>query len=146
MITRRLVLLSTLPLLALAGCATGPRIADISTRIPPIPQGMARIWFFRSASPIGGAVQPPIRVNGQVAGTSIPNGAFFRDVQPGDIRVTTETEAERALTFTIAAGEERFVRTFVIPGVFVGQIGSQLVDPSEAQPALASKAFTGTPL
>lgn len=107
---------------------------------------MARIWFYRSASPVGSAVQPPIRVNGQVVGTSTPNGAFFRDVQLGDIRVTTETEAERVLTFTIEAGEERYVRTLVIPGFFVGQVGSELVDASEGRPQVASKAFTGAPL
>lgn len=145
MTSRRSFLLGSLPVLALAGCASGPRMADMASRIPPIPQGKARIWFYRSASPVGSAVQPPIRVNGQVVGTSTPNGAFFRDVDPGDIRVTTETEAERVLTFTIAAGEERYVRTFVMPGFFVGHVGAELVDATEARPEVASKAFTGAP-
>ena len=48
-----------------------------------------------------------VLLNGQAVGRSRPNGAFYRDVPPGDYRVAVTTEATRQLTFTVAAGEER---------------------------------------
>ncbi|HYI83686.1 MAG TPA: DUF2846 domain-containing protein [Acetobacteraceae bacterium] len=115
----------------------------MSNQIQPVPTGMGRIWFYRKASPFGAAVQPSIYLNGQVVGQSSPNGAFFRDVQPGDYRVSTTTEAQHSLTFTLAPSEERFVQTYPVPGFLVGHVRAELVEPSEGRSAVASKAFTG---
>ncbi len=146
-ITTRRTLLGAAPGLAaaalLTACATGTRIADMGGQIQPARAGMGRVWFYRSASPVGSAVQPTIYLNGQAVGRSMPNGAFYRDLPPGDYRVTTTTEVERQLTFTLSPGEERFVRTFVMPGFFVGHVGAELVEPAEGREDVATKAFTG---
>jgi hypothetical protein len=146
MTTRRFLLAGAIGSASLvAGCATGTRIADMAGRIPPIPAGMGRIWFYRDSSPVGWALQPSIRLNGQVVGDSVPGGAFYRDVPPGNYNVSTSTEVEHRLSFTVTAAQERFVRTSVSMGLVLGHVSAELVDPSEARQAVATKAFTGRP-
>lgn len=143
---RSLLGLGTVGLAGLtAGCATGPRVAEVRNRIPPIPDGMGRIWFYRAGDLQGSAVQPAIRLNGQTIGDSVPGGAFFRDVPPGEYTVSTATEVERRITFPIAAGEERFVRTNIGMGFFIGRVTPELVDGASARPTVAELSFTGSP-
>jgi hypothetical protein len=117
-------------------------MSEMANRIPALPQDKGRIWFFRSSSPMGMAMQPSIVLNGQRVGNSIPGGAFWRDVAPGNYEVSTTTEIDNKLTFTMAAGEERFVRTYVAPGLMVGRVVPELVDAAEGRDALASKSLT----
>jgi hypothetical protein len=44
----------------------------------------------------------------------------------------------------VAAGEERFIRTYVAPGLMVGRVVPELVGPAEGRDALASKSFTAS--
>ena len=137
---RRLLMLSAAALLA--GCATGPSVSDLGARIPPIPQQMGRIWFYRSGTPFGAAVQPAILVNGSKVGDAVPGGAFWRDAMPGNYEVSTSTEVENKLTFTLAAGEVRFVETHIVPGILVGRIVPRLVQPEQGREDIASKSLT----
>ncbi|MFC7477967.1 DUF2846 domain-containing protein [Dankookia sp. GCM10030260] len=128
----------------LAACATGPRLSEMASRIPAVPQDKGRIWFLRSSSPVGMAMQPAIMLNGRKVGESIPGGAFWQDVVPGNYEVSTATEIDNRLTFTVTAGEERFVRTYVAPGLMVGRVVPELVDSTEGRDALASKSLTAS--
>ena len=130
-------------LLFLAGCATGSRLAEIQDTLPQLETEKGRIWFYRSRSLFGAAIQPPIRLNGEVVGDSVPGGVFFHDVVPGDFIVATTTEVERQLTFTIVKGQERFVKTSPGFGVLVGRIHPELIDPEEARSAIEGLSFTG---
>ena len=129
--------------LVLGGCASsGPRHAEIKSTLPALGAEQARIFFYRNASPLGAAIQPDIRLNGEVVGTSIPGGFFYKDVAAGNYVVSTTTERERQLTFTIAAKDIRYVRTTPSFGVFVGRIQPELVPAQEAEQEIADLHYT----
>lgn len=139
----RTILTMTLAVLVLAGCATGPKFSKISGTIPDLASAMGRIYFYRSSSPIGAGVQPAIMLNGTKVGNSVPGGVFFKNVKPGNYEVATSTEVERKLTFTIAAGQTRYVLTTVGLGFFIGRVYPTLVDPKVGSKAIQDLSFTG---
>ena len=144
------IIKSVLTLLAIvlfAGCAaTGPSLSEVAASIPPVPADKGRIYFFRGTSMLGAAITSDIRLNGRVVGVSQRSSFFFVDEAPGNCTVTTATEVERQLTFTLAAGETKYVRTSVSMGALVGRVNSILESPDVAKAELANLAYTGTPL
>ena len=140
--TNKLRVLGLVALLFLAGCATGPRLADIESTLPQLETEKGRIWFYRTGT-FGAAIQPSIQLNEEVVGKSVPGGVFFHDVDPGDYVVATSTEVERRLTFTIAKGQERFVKTSAGFGLLVTRIHPELIEPEEARLDIAGLSFTG---
>ena len=135
------LLLSTL-----AGCATGSSLTSMRDKIPPIPAGEGRIWFYRSSSPFGAAIQPSVNLNGKKVGESVPGGFFYVDTVPGPCVVTTATETDYSVKFVLDAAQERFVRTVIRMGVLVGRVAPELVDADEARRDIAGKSYTGPPL
>jgi len=131
-----------LPLL-LAGCASGPKLADMQAQIAPISAGQGRIWFYRGGSPVGAIVQPAISLNGRKVGESVPGGFFYVDAAAGPCVITTSTETDYSVKFVLQPREERFVQTVIRPGLLVGRVAPELVDPEEARKDLASKSYTG---
>jgi hypothetical protein len=127
-----------------SGCASGPQFSTVSRSLPPVSEGKARIFFYRSTGLIGAAIQPDIKLNGLVVGTSVPLGVFYVDRNPGNIVVTTTTEVEKRLTFTVAAGETRYVRCSVGLGVLTYRILPELVGESEAKREMADLSYIGT--
>ena len=131
---------------ACCGCASsGPRHEEMRDSIPAVEPGTGRIYFYRDSSIVGAAVQPEIRLNGEVVGRSIPGGFFYVDRAPGTHEVTTATEVERGLSFTLEAGETRYVKTSVSMGVLVGRVTPELVEPEQAAGELAGLSYTGDP-
>ena len=127
----------------LGGCAaSGPKLAEIKSTMAPLPADQGRIYFYRSSSMFGAAIQPDIRLNGEVVGSSKPGGFFYRDVKGGNQTVSTSTEVERQLTFTIAAKEVRYVRTSPSFGLLVGRVQPELVPSEEAEKELADLHYT----
>jgi Protein of unknown function (DUF2846) len=76
---------------------------------------MGRIYFYRTAL-IGAAVQPDVKLNGEVVGKAVPNGFFYADRPAGNYQVATETEVERKLTFTLERGQVRYARLNISMG------------------------------
>ena len=141
---RKLLIIATVCLAsALAGCASGPKFQTVESSIGTIPQGKARIYFYRSTT-AGAAVQPSVKLDGAVVGSAEPKGVFFVDRDPGDMEVSTATEVERKLTFTMAAGETRYVRLKMHLGLLVGHVIPELVDEKEAKDDIAGLAFAGS--
>ncbi len=130
----------------LSACASGPKMMEVKSSIPPLKSNEGRIYFYRVASMVGAAIQPSISLNGTVVGESKPGGFFFVDRAPGSIEVVTATEVERKLTFTLAASETRYVRTTTSFGVVVGRVQAGLVDRAEAEKELEETSYTGVPL
>jgi hypothetical protein len=58
--------------------------------VPPIPQGEARVWFYRDAGVYDSQQQPYILMNGAIIGVSQPSGSFYLDVRPGFYRVAVQ--------------------------------------------------------
>jgi len=131
-------------LMLLAGCAAiGSKFTEMKASIPALKQGEGRVYFYRSASMFGAAIQPEIRLNGAVVGSSVPGGFFFVDRPPANYEANASTEVERKLTFTLAAGETKYVRTSPSFGVLVGRINFDLVNGSEAAAEMEGLSFTG---
>ena len=127
----------------ISGCATGPTYSTVRDTIPVVPTDKGRIYFYRSGSPFGAAVQPSILLNGMNVGNSVPGGVFFKDVKTGNYEVATSTEVERKLTFTIAAGQVRYVKTTIGIGFFVGRVYPELVDRETGTKEIQDLSYTG---
>jgi len=125
------------------GCATGPKYAEVGKSIPPPAAGVGRIYFFRSNSLWGFAIQPDIRLNDVVVGSSKPGGFFYIDRPAGTYIGAATTETEKTLSFVLAAGETKYIRTSLGSGVLVGRIILDLEDPRKAQAEIETLSFTG---
>ena len=130
-------------LCGLVGCASGPRYGAVAATIPSIEDNRGRIYFYRSRTMFGAAVQADIRLNGEVVGKSIPGGFFYVDTPPGDYTVSCATKAKRTVTFTLATGETRYVRTHVAMGLFVGRLHPIVEDEMHAHKTLVKASYIG---
>jgi hypothetical protein len=144
---RRVLVVMAVVALMLAGCATsGPKFGEMAAAMTePTKPGTGRIYFSRTAV-LGAAVQPEVRLNGEVVGKAVPQGFFFADRAPGSYEVSTSTEVERRLTFTLEANEVRYVRLNISMGVFVGRVYGELMDPAKGAAEIADTRYTGPPL
>lgn len=138
------IMIAAIVFAILTGCAaTGPLYSDISASIPPVPADKGRIYFYRSDTMFGAAVTSDIRLNGKVVGRSERASVFYVDQAPGNCVVSTSTEVEKQLTFTLAAKETRYVHTSVSMGVLVGRINAKLVNATEAKSEIESLHYIG---
>jgi hypothetical protein len=130
--------------MTVAACATGgPKYKEMSSSLAAPAPGMGRIYFYRT-SVLGAAIQPVVKLNGEVVGGAVPEGFFYVDRPPGDYTVTTATEVEKKLTFTLEAGQIRYVRLSVSMGLFVGHVYGELVDEAAAQKEMDSTSYIGS--
>ena len=85
-----------------------------SVAIPPIPAGGARLWVYRDGGPRETQQRPYLRLNGQIAAISEPNGTLYRDLAPGHYTVTVDSYLSRYFNqfadFDLSAGEEAYVK------------------------------------
>lgn len=139
----RLFVVASLGLLS--ACASGPKLSEMQSSIPALKPSEGRIYFYRSSSMMGAAIQPAITLNGAEVGSSKPGGFFYVDRAPGAMEVATATEVEKKLTFTLAAGQTRYVRTRVGFGIVAGRVYPELVDNAEGEKEIADASYTGKP-
>ncbi|GAB7524006.1 hypothetical protein PBS_29910 [Paraburkholderia sp. 2C] len=62
---------------------------------------------------------------------------------PGDYTVSSATEVKREVTFTLHAGDTKYVRTSISMGILVGHITPTLDDPDTAPKELENLKYTG---
>jgi hypothetical protein len=102
---------ATALLLVAANCTQFPPTSSATN--PPIPAGEARLWVYRDGGPRETQMRPYLRLNGQIAGISEPNGAFYRDVAPGHYAVTVDsylsTDFDQFADIDLAPGQEAYV-------------------------------------
>jgi hypothetical protein len=127
---------------ALAGCASGPKYAEIKNTIPALQPEMGRIYFYRSSA-LGAALKPDIRLNGQVVGEMVPLGFFYVDRQPGSYLASATTEVEATLKIPLEANQTRYVRGYITMGLYLGRPGMELVSATEALQEMQDLAHTG---
>jgi Protein of unknown function (DUF2846) len=126
-----------------AGCATGPKFTEVAKSISPIKPGEGRIYFFRSNSMLGAGIQPEIRLNNTVVGASKPGGFFYVDRPAGTFLAATASETEKTLSFVLAAGETKYVRSSVGMGILLYRIHLELEDAKTAQAEVETLSFIG---
>ncbi|QSI30079.1 DUF2846 domain-containing protein [Variovorax sp. RKNM96] len=127
-----------------AGCASGVKYQDMASSMPSVKAGEGRIYFFRSSSMFGAAVQPEIRLNNVVVGTSKPGGFFYVDRPAGNYVAASSTETEKTASFTLAANEVKYLRTSPSMGLLVGRVVIELESADKAKAELGSLSYTGT--
>ncbi len=128
----------------LGGCATGAKYQDVVHTLQAPKAGEGRIYFLRSASFVGGALQPDIRLNGQVVGESKPGGFFYVDRPSGNYVAATATETEKTASFVLRAGETKYLRTSPSMGLIVGRVVVELESEDKALAELPSLSYTGS--
>ncbi len=142
----RLCAVSALAILVSACAASGPKHAEVASSIPALKSDQGRIYFYRSSSFVGAAIQPSIQLNGAVVGDSKPGGFFFVDRAPGPMEVSTTTEVEKKLTFTLDRRQTRYVKTVIGFGIAVGRVYPELVDDATGEKEIQEASYIGQPL
>jgi hypothetical protein len=115
----------------------------MQSSIPAVKADQGRVFFFRKDSMMGAALQPVINLDGNVVGESKPGGFFYVDTAVGSHEAMTSTEVSNKLSFVLAAGEVKYVRTAPSFGIMVGHITPTLVGADEAQKEMATLSYTG---
>jgi len=131
----------------LAGCtAEGPLHKEVAASIPTVPAGKGRVYFYRPNTLFGAAITSDITLNGRVIGKSERGGFFFVDEPPGNCKASVSTEVEREVTFTLAAGETKYIKSTLSIGVMVHRVNLELVSPGDANNEISELHYTGQPL
>jgi hypothetical protein len=142
--------------LVLASCTQLPPTSSVV--ISPIPAGAARIWIYRNDGPYEAPETPFARLNGRVTGVVQPNGAFYRDVPPGNYSVTVDSYGvpypNQFVELKVGAGQEAFVQVLSMRekvggggdsgGGVRARFFTQLVPRDTALAAIASTPFYGS--
>lgn len=128
----------------LAGCASPRGLDEPQVQIPPLKAGYGRVYFTRPGELVGSAVQPEIRMNNEAVARSVPGGFSYVDRPPGQYAVTTATEVENAVTFQLAAGETKYIKTAVTPGILVGYVTPTLEFPEQGRSDISRLRYVGT--
>jgi hypothetical protein len=77
-------------LVLMAGC--GPGLSPTgAVALSPVPVQQARVWFYRDMNPNEPMGTPYLRVDGGIAGVSVPGGASYRDVAAGRHQIAVES-------------------------------------------------------
>ena len=130
--------------LLLSACsATGPQYSEVASSIPTLKSGDGRIYFFRSSSMMGAAIQPEIRLDGVVVGKSQPGSFFYVDRPAGVYSATATTEVEARITVDLKAGETQYISSSIGFGVLVGRVNFSLQPEITARSEMSSLAYTG---
>jgi hypothetical protein len=135
--------LTAVVVLFVGGCASGPTYQEVAPKLPKLAANEGRIWLIRADRFGAAAVQPEIRVNGVVVGRAQVGGMFFVDRPPGTYEVAGTTEVEKKLTFALTAGEEKYVRLQIAPGLLVGRLHADLIDRQTAERDMSVARYTG---
>jgi hypothetical protein len=140
-------LVPTAPMLVLvsllAGCATsGVKYAELSPQALEFSPDSGRLYFYRTSA-LGAAVQPEVKLDGEVVGTAVAEGYFYVDRAPGTYQISTSTEVERTLTVTVEKGQTLYVRLNMSFGFFLGHVTPVLVDEETAKKEIRDCHYIG---
>jgi Protein of unknown function (DUF2846) len=127
----------------LSSCASPRGLDEPPVQLQPLKPGYGRVYFTRPGDFGGSAVQPEIRMNNEVVGRSVPGGFSYIDRPPGKYVVTTATEVENGVTFQLAAGETKYIKTSVTPGLLVGHVTPTLEFPEQGQSDINRLRYVG---
>ncbi len=115
----RSFLLLGLSLVMLAGCVKEPPLLG-TVDLPPPASGAARLYFYREANVNDSVASTRVYLNGQMTGVAYPHGVFYRDLAPGQYKITVdsrETYPDQFKTILVQVGERRFIRIDPIIGI-----------------------------
>lgn len=129
--------------LIFSGCATsGPKYIEMVPDMTKLAPDLGRIYIYRTTV-LGAAIQPDVKLDGEVVGAAQPNGFFYADRGAGTHEIMTSTEVDRKLTLTLDKGEVRFVRLNISMGFFVGHVYPELVEPLVGEKEIQDCRYIG---
>jgi len=110
----------------LSGCSvSGPAFKPVD----PIPEGKGVVYIYRQPGFAGGGVYGTVTANNTPI-TKIKNGGYFPYVaNPGPVHFEVSTEATNEADVTVEAGKEKYLKTTVGIGFFVGHLKFSEVSP-----------------
>lgn len=135
--------LAFIALALLSACASGPKYNEVAATFPKPGSGDGRIWFYRPGIAFGAGIQPGVLLNGVRVGESVPGGFFYIDRPGGNYEVLLSTEVDRKVTFTLAPGQERYVKMTVGLGVIVYRVYPELVDEGIGRGEIVETSYIG---
>jgi hypothetical protein len=111
-------LLLVLGLVALADCAPQATGTSAQAQIPPIPSGMARVWFLQGWDAPSGqnyvfGADPIVYADGTPVGSLRVGTSFFRDFPPGTYTFTVQPfglPTPQATTLQLGAGTQSYLQ------------------------------------
>lgn len=125
-----------------SGCATVPMASPAedaalkSFEAPPADK--AGVYIYRN-SVVGQALKKNVYLDGEYLGESANKVYFYRQVEPGQHTVSTESEfSDNALTFHAKGGMNHFIRQYIKMGVFVGGANVELVSEDEGRKGVSA--------
>lgn len=137
MIRKSLVLLILLFTAYLTGCASVPMASSEEDnqrkQFSPPSQSMSGVYIFRNSS-FGAALTKMLYIDDQPIGASAANTYFYREVKPGEHKLSTQTEfGNNDLTIKTESNKNYFVRQYIKMGAFVGGANLELVGEEEGK-------------
>ena len=128
---KKLVVVAALAgVLFVSGCATVPMASPAedaalkSFEAPPADK--AGVYIYRN-SMVGQALKKNVYLDGEYLGESANKVYFYRQVEPGQHTVSTESEfSDNALNFDAKGGMNHFIRQYIKMGVLVGGANVEL--------------------
>jgi hypothetical protein len=118
--------------------------------------GAGRVWVYRNDYQYEAHQTPYVRLSGQIVAVVQPNGAFYRDVPPGQYTVVVDSYGvpypNQFAEFNLGAGQEVFIKVLSMRDKVGGEFGigtrarffTQLFPPDLARPAIAGTPFYGS--
>lgn len=111
----------------LGGCASVP-MASVEEdtkqkQFAPPSQGMSGVYIFRNSS-FGAALTKLLYIDDQLIGASAANTYFYREIKPGEHKLSTQTEfGNNHLKIKTEGDKNYYVRQYIKMGAFVGGAG-----------------------
>ena len=92
------------------------------TRLSPLPADKGVVYIYRQSSFVGGGVYGTVKANDAPV-TRIKNGGYYPYVAaPGPVHFSVTTEATNTADVTVKPGEEKYLKTTVGMGFFIGHL------------------------
>lgn len=105
-------------MLALAGCAVGPRLQDREAALPQ-PPDRGRLYIYRPSQFWESMIQPRLMLGDRYVGDAVPGGVRVLDLPPGQHCVTVEKSplvpgsGSPTRCFELRAGGREYVRVML---------------------------------
>lgn len=131
---KRIIGIITL-LLVMTGCASvpmAPKEEDTAKKQFNAPSSTSSgLYIYRNMA-LGGALKKGVYINDEVIGKTAPMTFFYKEVSPGEHKISTESEfGLNHLDIKTEGGKNYFIRQYIKMGLFVG--GSALEQITEEE-------------
>jgi hypothetical protein len=123
------------------GCASVPmeskeKSSNLKTFNAPA-EGKSALYVYRTTG-VGTAIKKDIWVDGKCLGESAPNVFFYKEVAPGEHKISSESEfSPNDLLLKTEGGKNYFVKQYMKMGLVVGGAGLETVNEAEGKKDLA---------